>query len=120
MRGFRNVAIYPRRPNLSQARPRATGQTPGGRQSESHSHEAVYELTRQRTERGPDRKLSHALPGKVADDAIDADHDEPERDAEIARGGFKHRLALFDLAGCDRVVNYVYRRPCLDRAGQEF
>ena len=30
MRGFRNVAIYPRRPNLSQARSLASGQTRGG------------------------------------------------------------------------------------------
>jgi peptide/nickel transport system substrate-binding protein len=30
MRGFKNVAIYPRRPNLSQARTLATGQTRGG------------------------------------------------------------------------------------------
>ena len=30
MRGFKNVAIYPRRPNLSQARPLASGQTRGG------------------------------------------------------------------------------------------
>jgi ABC-type oligopeptide transport system substrate-binding subunit len=30
MRGFKNVAIYPRRPNLSQARSLATGQTRGG------------------------------------------------------------------------------------------
>jgi peptide/nickel transport system substrate-binding protein len=30
MRGFRNVAIYPRRPNLSQARSLAQGQTRGG------------------------------------------------------------------------------------------
>ena len=30
MRGFRNLAIYPRRPNLSQARSLASGQTRGG------------------------------------------------------------------------------------------
>ena len=30
MRGFKNVAIYPRRPNLSQARSLASGQTRGG------------------------------------------------------------------------------------------
>jgi ABC-type oligopeptide transport system substrate-binding subunit len=30
MRGFKNVAIYPRRPNLSQARSMASGQTRGG------------------------------------------------------------------------------------------
>ncbi len=30
MRGFKNAAIYPRRPNLSQARTLATGQTRGG------------------------------------------------------------------------------------------
>jgi len=30
MRGFRNVAVYPRRPNLSQARSLAQGQTRGG------------------------------------------------------------------------------------------
>ena len=30
MRGFKNVAIYPRRPNLSQARTLASGQTRGG------------------------------------------------------------------------------------------
>ncbi len=30
MRGFRNVAIYPRRPNLSQARSLSSGQTRGG------------------------------------------------------------------------------------------
>ena len=30
MRGFRNVAVYPRRPNMSQARSLASGQTRGG------------------------------------------------------------------------------------------